>query len=235
VTHTSKELVGSTSNVRSQKEEKKPLRRIKMKSRIILVTALIALLALPVAVFAQETDPVTVTENLVTSVNEGDVAGAGEVVAPDATVTAPEAMVTGGEEEEEEEADPAAQQQYSGTEEVEVWLEGQAAAGTQIELGECTVEGETATCAASFANAGLQGMGVGAVEGTLMVTVVGGQIQSFDFIPSAEAVAMLQSMAAPAALPATGGTLATTYLLLAVLGLLLLLAGTSVRAFRRSI
>ena len=205
-----------------------------MKTRIILVTALIALLAMPVAVFAQELAPDEAAGELVTSVNEGDAAAAAAVVASDATVAAPEAMTTGGEEEEEE-ADPAAQAQYSGTEQVEAWLEAQVAAGTQIELGECTVEGETATCAASFTNAGLQGMGVGAVEGTLMVTVVGGQIQSFDFTPSAEAVAMLESAAMPATLPATGGTQATTYMLLAVLGLLLLLAGTSVRAFRRSI
>ena len=207
-----------------------------MKTRIILVTALIALLAMPVAVFAQELAPDEAAGELVTSVNEGDAAAAAAVVASDATVAAPEAMTTGGEEEEEEEeADPAAQAQYSGTEQTTAWLEGQVAAGTQIDLGECTVEGETATCAASFTNAGLQGMGVGAVEGTLMVTVVGGQIQSFDFTPSAEAVAMLESAAMPATLPATGGTQATTYMLLAVLGLLLLLAGTSVRAFRRSI
>jgi LPXTG-motif cell wall-anchored protein len=202
-----------------------------MVTRIFLVTALIALLAMPVAVFAQEGDPVTVTENVVTSINEGDVPGAGAVVAPDATVTVPEAT-TG---EEGAEAEPEAEAEYTGTEEVEAWLEAQAAAGTQIELGECTVAGETATCAASFSNAGLQGMGVGAVEGELMVTVVGGQIQSFNFTPSAEAMAMLQSAAMPAQLPATGGTQATTYLLLAVVGLLLLLAGTSVRAFRRSI
>ena len=212
-----------------------------MKTRVILVTALIALLALPVAVYAQELEPEAATRTVVKAVNEGDAAAAGEVVASDATVTAPEAMTTPppaeGEEEDEDEdeADPAAQAQYTGIEEVEAWLEGQVAAGTQIELGECTVAGETATCAASFTNGGLSAMGVGAVEGTLMVTVVGGQIQAFDFTPSAEAVAMLQSAAMPATLPATGGTLATTYLLLAVMGLLLLIAGTSVRAFRRSI
>ena len=212
-----------------------------MKTRVILVTALIALLAMPVAVFAQESDPVTVTENLTTSVNEGDAAAAAAVMAPEAEVTAPEAMVTAPpaegaeEEEEEEEADPAAQQQYTGTEQTTAWLEGQVAAGTQINLGECTVEGETATCAASFTNAGLQAMGVGAVEGTLMVTVVGGQIQSVDFTPSADSVAMLQSAMAPAALPETGGNRSATYMVvLAVLGLLL--AGgafVGTRAFKR--
>jgi hypothetical protein len=212
-----------------------------MRSNVILVTVLVLLLAMPVAVFAQELAPAEAAGELVTSVNEGDAAGAAAVVAPDATVTAPEAMVTapppaeGAEEEEEEEADPAAQQQYSGTKEVEAWLEGQVAAGTQINLGECTVEGETATCAASFTNAGLQGMGVGAVEGTLMVTVVGGQIQSFDFTPSAEAVAMLQAAAAPAALPETGGNRSATYIVVLTVLALLLAGGAFVgtRVFQR--
>jgi LPXTG-motif cell wall-anchored protein len=203
-----------------------------MKTRIILVTALIALLALPVAVYAQETDPVTVTENFVTSVNEGDVAGAGDALAPDATVTVPEAT-TG--EEEEEEAEPEAEAEYTGSAEYQAWLDAQAAAGAETTLGECTAAGEVVTCDVSYTSEALNAMGVGVLEGELEVVVVEGQIQAYDFIPSAEAVAMLQSMAAPAALPATGGTTATTYMLLAVVGLLLLLAGASVPAFRRSI
>ena len=206
-----------------------------MRSNVILVTALVLLLALPLAVHAQEMDPVTVTEDFVGSVNEGDAAAAQVVMSEDATVTVPQA--TSGEEEEEEEADPAAQTQDTGSAETTAWLEAQAAAGAQINLGECSVEGETATCAASYTSNALQGMGVSSVEGTLMVTVVGGQIQSVDFTPSAEAVAMLQSAAMPATLPQTGGTkLGTTYLaLLAVVGLLLLLAGASVPAFRRGV
>ena len=204
-----------------------------MVTRIILVTALIALLALPVAVFAQETDPVTVTEGFVTSVNEGDVAAAGDVVAEDATVTVPEAT-TG--EEMEEEAEPEAEAEYSGSAEIEAWLDAQVAAGAETTVGECTAAGEVVTCDVSYTSEALNAMGVGALAGELQVVVVEGQIQAYDFIPSAEAVAMLQSAAAPAALPATGGTTqATTYMLLAVLGLFLLLAGTSVRAFRRSV
>ena len=202
-----------------------------VRTRVILVTALVLLLALPLAVHAQGMDPVTITEDFVGSVNEGDVPGAGENLGEDATVTVPQA--TSGEEEEE--ADPAAQTQYSGSAETQAWLEAQAAAGAQINLGECSVEGETATCAASYTASALQGMGVSSVEGTLMVTVVEGVIQSYDFTPSAESVAMLQSAMAPATLPATGGNRSTTYMVvLAVLGLLL--AGgafVGTRAFKR--
>ena len=207
-----------------------------MKTRVILVTALVLLLALPLAVHAQEgMDPVTVTEDFVGSVNEGDAAAAQVVMSEDATVTVPQA--TSGEEEEEEEADPAAQTQYTGSAETQAWLEAQAAAGAQINLGECSVEGETATCAASYTSSALTAMGVSSVEGTLMVTVVEGQIQSYDFTPSAESVAMLQSAMAPKALPETGGAKqGTTYVLvLAALGLLL--AGgafVGTRAFKRA-
>ena len=206
-----------------------------VRTRVILVTVLVALLALPVAVYAQETDPVTVTEGHVEAVNKGDAAAAGEVMAEDAVVTVPQAT-SGTEDEAEGEADPAAQVQYTGSAEYQAWLDAQAAANAQTTLGECTVEGEVVTCAASYTSSALQGMGVSSVEGTLMVTVVGGQIQSFDFTPSADSVAMLQSAMAPAALPETGGTKqGPTYLVLAVLGLLL--AGgafVGTRGFQRS-
>jgi hypothetical protein len=268
--------------------------------RVILITALIALLALPVAVHAQDQDPVTVTEDFTDAVNNGDVDGAGENLAEDATVMVPQA--TSGEEEEagapagelmvsapagelmaaegdggveveggelrisapagelmanpmageggepmageggepmagegdEPMADPAAQTQYSGTAQTQAWIKGQVAANATTTLGACSAAGDTATCPVSYTSDALQAMGVGSLEGTLMVTVVEGVIQSYDFTPSAESVAMLQA-AAPKTLPATGGNKSTTYVvLLAVLGLLLAgsaLVGT--RAFQR--
>ena len=144
--------------------------------------------------------------------------------------------VTSGEEEAEAEGevDPAAQVTYTGSAEYQAWLDAQAAANAQTTLGECTVEGEVVTCNASYASDALGAMGVGAVEGTLMVTVVEGKIQSYDFTPSAEAVAMLQAASEPEAMPVTGGApQTTTYLVLAVLGLFILLVGASVRAFQR--
>jgi hypothetical protein len=130
--------------------------------------------------------------------------------------------------------DPAAQQQYTGKAEIRAWLEGQAAANAQTSRGECTVEGETVTCDASYTSDTLQAKGVDVLEGELSVTVVDGKIQSYAFTPSPESVTRLQSAAMPATLPETGGTTqARIYLLLAVLGLLLLLAGVSVHTFQR--
>jgi ketosteroid isomerase-like protein len=222
-----------------------------MKTRVILVTALIALLALPVAVHAQETDPVTVTEGHVEAVNNGDVAAAGEVMAEDAVVTVPQATSgTEGEADADAEAEPEAQTQYTGSAEYQAWLDAQAKANAQTTLGACSVEGERVTCNASYTSDALQAKGVDFVEGELAVTVVEGQIQSYAFIPSAEAVAMLQASAsAPETVPVTGGTSepevmpvtgggatqSITYImaLLAVLGLLLAGAASVTRAFQR--
>jgi hypothetical protein len=213
---------------------------------------LIVLLALPMAVQAQETDPVAVTEGHVEAVNKGDVAAAEETVAEDATVTVPAATVTDsaapapteGEGEGEAEdpaavaaADPAAQEQYTGTAETQAYLEGQAAANANTTLGECSVAGETVTCAASYTSAALQARGIDFLEGQLMVTVAEGKIQSYDFMPSAASVTKIQTaFGAPRTLPQSGGaTPDTNYnMVLVVMGLLLLFAGGAVTyAFQR--
>jgi hypothetical protein len=211
--------------------------KTRVRTRVILVTALIALLALPVAVYAQETDPVTVTEGHVEAVNNGDVAAAGEVMAEEAVVTVPQA--TSGEEETEAvgEAEPEAEAEYTGSAEYQAWLDAQAAANAETTLGECTVAGEVVTCDVSYTSDALQAMGVGAVEGVLEVTVVEGQIQAYAFTLSAESVAMLQAEAAPEVMPVTGGTKQNTtnlVLLAAVLGLLLLAVGAFVFAVTRA-
>jgi hypothetical protein len=198
------------------------------------------------------------TEDHVEAVNKGDAEAAQVTMAEDATVTVPAATVTGeaapppaeGESDDGDDdaeaavaADPAATQQYTG-DQVEAWLEGQVAAGAQMNLENCTVAGETATCAARYTSNALAARGIDFLEGTLVTTVVEGQIQSYDFTPSADSVAKIQSAfaapaplpatGAPAALPATGGTTPdTNYLGLAAMGLLLLLAGAGTYAFQR--
>ena len=51
-----------------------------MRTRIMLLLMLIILLVLPMAVNAQETDPVAVTEGHVEAVNEGDATSAAATV-----------------------------------------------------------------------------------------------------------------------------------------------------------
>jgi hypothetical protein len=225
-----------------------------MRTRVILVTMLIVLLALPMVVHAQETEPEAVAKEQVEAVNKGDADAAQVTMAEDATVTVPAATVTEsaapaateGEDEDEDEgtdpaaaaaADPAAQQQYTGTAETQAYLEGQAAAKANTALGECSVAGDTVTCAANYTSDALQARGIDFLEGELVVTVAAGKIQTFNFTPSSESVAKIRSaFAAPTTLPQSGGTTptqATTYMVLAALGLLLLLAGAATYAFQR--
>jgi hypothetical protein len=227
---------------------------------------LIVVLVLPLAVYAQEgevepkqSDPVTVTEGHVESVNSGDVAAAEETVAEDATVTVPAATVTDaaapaegeGEDEGEDEdpaavvaADPAAEQQYTGTAETQAYLEGQTAANANTTLGECSVAGETVTCAASYTSDALRARGIDFLEGQLVVTVVEGKIQSYDFTPSPESVTKIQSAFAAAGaegsvvnlnLPTTGGEVpdsSQNTILFVALGTLLLVLGAGMGHYR---
>jgi hypothetical protein len=175
-----------------------------MRTRVILVTLLIALLALPVALHAQATDPVTVTEEFVEVVNKGDVDAAEEVVAEEAVVTVPQAMSG----EEEDGAEPEAQTTYTGSAEYQAWLDAQAVAKAKTTLGECSVEGERVTCDVSYTSEALKAKGVDVLEGKLAVRVVEGKIQSYAFTASAASVAKLQAASAPAAVPVTGGAAA---------------------------
>jgi hypothetical protein len=222
---------------------------------------LIVLLALPMAVQAQEVEvepEIEVTEENVEAVNNGDADAAQVTMSENATVTVPAATVTdsaapaptegesegdNGDDDDDEDpaaaaaADPAATQQYSGTAETQAYLEGQTAANANTTLGECSVAGETVTCAASYTSAALQARGIDFLEGQLMVTVAEGKIQSYDFTPSAASVTKIQTaFGAPRTLPQSGGaTPDTNYnMALVVMGLLLLFAGGAVTyAFQR--
>jgi hypothetical protein len=171
-----------------------------MRTGAILATVIVVLLALPVAVYAQEMDPLTVSEAFVADINEGNLEAATNAVAPEAVVEAPQAM---SGEAGQEGTDPAAQEQQVGKAEVEAWIEGQMSANGQTTLDECTVvEGEIVICDASFTSDALVALGVDVIEGELKIQVnAEGKIQAYDFTPSAESVAELQAAAPEAAVP----------------------------------
>ena len=231
-----------------------------MRTRVILVAMLFVLLALPAALHAQEVEvepEVTVSEN-VEAVNSGDAEAANVTMSENATVTVPAATVTdsaapapaptegeseGDDDDDDEDpaaaaaADPAATQQYSGTAQTQAYFAGQTAANANTTLGECSVAGNTATCPINYTSDALLARGIDFLEGTLVVTVAEGKIQSYEFTPSAAAMAKIQgAFAAPTKLPVTGGTTPATtdyIMMLAAMGLLLLLAGAGTYAFQR--
>jgi hypothetical protein len=106
-----------------------------------------------------------------------------------------------------------------------------------IALGECAVDGQTATCPVNYADDALRAIGVEILPGVMVVEVSeAGTITSYAFTPTAEGVAAVQAATGkaaqptsdtPAAIPAMGqgptleSTVTTTAVLLLVVGLLL--------------
>ncbi len=208
-----------------------------MRKSVILAAVLVVLLALPLAVYAQEqkVEVEVATKEFVEAVNKGEAAAAAEMVSEEAVAVVPVAMTESGGAEGE---DPAAEQQAVGKAEVEAWIEGLTAVNANVALGACAVEGETATCEASFASDALTAKGVDMIEGELVVVVnAEGMIESYSFVASADSVAKLQAAGAAVATPETigvtgGGSLPPNALAM-VLGGLMVAGGLGVQALKR--
>jgi hypothetical protein len=169
-----------------------------MKRLMITVTVMVAVLALPVALHAQETDPLTIVNSWLEALNAGDVDAALSYLADDAQITT--------------------DQVYTGKEEIRGWYEGLVGANGVSTLSACQVDGETITCSNVYTDDGLQAMGVDFLEGALVLVVRDGKIQSYSFTPSPESLAKLPPP--PATLAETGeGSLSPYHLLMALGGL----------------
>jgi hypothetical protein len=151
--------------------------------RGILAMVFLSTLVLPGALYAQETDPLSIVNGWLEALNAGDVDAALSYLADDAQITS--------------------DQVYSGKEEIRGWYEALVAANGVSTLSDCQVDGETVTCSSVYTDDGLQAMGVDFLEGTLVLIVRDGKIQSYTFTPSPESLAKLPPP--PATLAETGG------------------------------
>lgn len=204
-----------------------------MKTRVILATLLVVLLALPLAVSAQE--PEVEVEAFHEAVNNGEAAAAAEKLSEEVVATVPVAMSESGGAEGE---DPAAEQQAVGKAEVEAWIEGLTAVNANVTLGACAVEGQTATCEAGFTSDALMAKGVDMIEGELMVVLnAEGLIESYSFVASAESVAAMQAATGTAATPetiaVTGGASLPPNALVTLVGGLMVAGALGMQALKR--
>jgi ketosteroid isomerase-like protein len=187
-----------------------------MKTRIIAMTALALVLALPVALHAQETDPMSIVNAWLDALNAGDINAALSYLADDAVVTIvpPPHGMSGV---------------FTGKEEIRGWYEGVVAGNGSTTLSDCEVDGETVTCINTYTDDGLQAMGIDFIEGEWVAIVRDGKIQSYTFTTLPESLAKFPPP--PEALPGTGGTtsIGTLPLWLGVGGLLLLALGVGLR------
>jgi ketosteroid isomerase-like protein len=149
----------------------------------MLGVLVLAILVLPGALYAQETDPLTVINSWLEALNAGDVDTALSYLADDAQI----------------EPD----QVYSGKEEIRGWYENLVGGNGVSTVSDCQVDGETVTCNSTYSDDGLQAMGVDYLEGTLVLILQDGKIHSYTFTPSPESLAKLPPP--PETLAQTGG------------------------------
>ena len=194
-----------------------------MKMHIVATTALVVMLALSVALYAQETDPASVVMAIVEPLNAGDIDTMMAFFADDAVVKLVPALP------------PGSPDTFTGAEEIRAWFEGLVAMNFEIHIEVLQVEGDTVTTKTSTWADPTREMGVAPLVATEVYTVQDGKIKGFTWTISDESLAKLQ--AAMAALPETGGTnpTGTLPLWLGVGGLLLLALGVGLRwAFGRA-
>jgi len=189
-----------------------------MKTRIVALMALVAILALPSALYAQETDPLSVVNGMHDTLLDGyDIDGALSYLADDVVVTIVSPLEGGGV--------------YSGKEEVRGFWEGLVATNFSCVLSDCQVEGETVTCLETYSDDDLKAAGMDFIQGEWVATVRDGKVQSYTWTISGESLAKLSP--APESLAETGGGALPSYVLVMTLGLLAVASGIGLQWLRR--
>jgi hypothetical protein len=191
-----------------------------MKARIVTLIALLAMLALPSMLYAQETDPLAVVNAMHDALLiGGDIDEALSYLADDAVVTIVSPLEGGGV--------------YSGKEEIRGFWEGLVAANFSCVLSDCRVEGETVTCLETYSDDALKAAGVDFIQGEWVATVRDGQVRAYTWTISAESLAKFSQ--GPEALPETGGGAWPSHALPIALGSLAVAGGLGVHwLLRRS-
>ena len=191
-----------------------------MAQRKVLVglAITIALLALPFALYAQETDPASLCYDAerLAAFGNGDFDTLLAVWADDAVQT----IVVGDSVET-----------YTGKDEIRAYWEELLAGGFSMEATVQSVEGNTVTAESKTWSNDTRALGVAPLVGTEVCVVQDGKIQSMTWTMSEASLAALG--AALAALPQTGGESLPDYAWLMVLGGLAFAGGIGIRHLGR--
>ena len=183
-----------------------------MKTRLIAITTLVVMLALPVALYAQETDPVAVVTAMYEAFNAGDIDAFVALYADDAVID----IVPFGT--------------HTGQEEIRVWAEGLMALNAEMKLEILQVDGNTVTVKSWYLDDDWRALGI-VLEAIEELTVQDGKITADIWTTTEESLAEVQ--AAMATLPETGGVAFPTYALVMALGGLAILGGLGLELLRR--
>lgn len=161
-----------------------------MKRLMIAVTVIVVMLALPMALHAQETDPLAVVAALYEAVNAGDVEAALALYADDAVIYMPVPP-------------PNMPDTYTGKDEIRVWVENEVARNVEYVLLGTEVDGTRVVATTSVADDVLRSFGLTSLVQTDEFTIEDGKVTARTHAFTEESLATLG--AAAAALPETGG------------------------------
>jgi hypothetical protein len=183
-----------------------------------MVVVLVALLALPLAVHAQETDPVAVTRLMAEYLAAWDIDNYLSLFADDIVVT----MIPGNS---------GPQDVYTGKAELRALLDGARAQNLEFEYEIASVEGDTVTLEVKSWMDYSRALGIAPIINTEVYTIRDGKIQTWTYTMSEESMAALA--AAMAALPETGGGTLPIQGMLVGLGGLAAAGGLGLERLRR--
>jgi hypothetical protein len=190
-----------------------------MRTQIIIIMAIVAILILPSALQAQETGPMSVINAWQDAMNANDADTALGFLADDAFIKLVPPPVEGHDGV------------FSGKEAIREWWEGLYALNGESSLSECQVEGGTVTCMLRYSDDSLKSIGVDYIDNEFVVIVRDGKIQTYTATMTDESLAAF--MAALATLPETGGVAFPAHILALVFGSLALLGGLGLVLRRR--
>jgi ketosteroid isomerase-like protein len=190
-----------------------------MKARMVAVTVFVVLLALPMALNAQESDPMSIIDAWVEALNAGDIDAALSYLADDAVVTiVPPAPGTSGV--------------YTGNGEIRGWYEGIVGEHGVTTLSDCQVDGETVTCVNTYTGDSFTSMGIDFVVAEWVAVVRDGKLHSYTWTMTDESLAALMAAMPPQAMPVTGGTAVPLYAIVAAFGGLMCIGGLGLGVLR---
>ena len=191
-----------------------------MKIHLIILLILGVMLALPAALYAQDTSPMPVINTWHDAMNAGDVDTALATLSDDAFIKLVPPPMEGHDGT------------FSGKEAIRGWWENLHTLNGESTLSDCQVDGETITCILRYTDDSLKDLGLDFIDNEFAAVVQGGKIQTYTATMTGESLTRLMAAMPPEALPESGGTTFSISAVVLALGSLVILGGLGL-ALRR--
>ena len=164
-----------------------------MKTQLLVLTVFVLVFVLPVAIYAQEADPVSMITSWNDAMNAYNADAVLAFLADDAYIQLVPPPMEGHDGV------------FRGKEEIRAWWENLYSLNAASTVSNCQVEGETVTCLLNYTDDGLKALGLASIDNDFVVTVQDGKIQTYTATMTDESLAALMAAMPPQAMPETGG------------------------------